>query len=305
MKVSVLIGSRNRPEALHRCLTSILNQDYADLQILVLDDNSDQMRLDEIVRAAFPDPRLHCFRSEQPLGVAAGRNFLMQQADGDVFCVLDDDACFTQADAISHFMDSFKEYPQAGILAFFIIDQDTAEAALHVPFSQRSLKQDPGLLTKSGLVSYYLGGGHALRRTVIEQCGAYRDDLTFGQEELDLSYRVIEGGFQIIYLPQIVIHHYPEPSVLDGQGKLRHKELYFFTRNRFFIAYRYLPAKYVPIYLGMRLAKQGLEAIRARALGQYFGGILAGLKMLPHIERTPLSPHAVAYLEANYGRLWY
>ncbi|RMG32519.1 MAG: glycosyltransferase family 2 protein, partial [Methanobacteriota archaeon] len=77
-KFSVLINSRDRLPILYRCLESVLTQDYPDLEILVLDDASTRYHLGDRLSAVFKDPRLHCFRVETPLGVAGGRNFLMQ-----------------------------------------------------------------------------------------------------------------------------------------------------------------------------------------------------------------------------------
>ena len=43
--VSVLIGTRNRPQPLLRCLNSILSQNYPKLEVLVLDDCSQEYNI--------------------------------------------------------------------------------------------------------------------------------------------------------------------------------------------------------------------------------------------------------------------
>ncbi|MCB0210940.1 MAG: glycosyltransferase family 2 protein [Anaerolineae bacterium] len=305
MKVSVLVGSRNRPDVLRRCVATALNQDYSDLQILVLDDHSDRYRLDEIIQAEFHDPRLRCFRSEQPLGVAGGRNFLMQQASGDIFCVIDDDACFAQTDAVSRLVETFDAHSRVGILAFKIINHVNNKTDLRLPFNRRQRRKNPRIMTQAGLVSYFVGTGHAIRRCVIERCGSYRADLMYGEEELDLSYQAIEQGFEILYVPEIAVLHYPQPSVVTRQKGYRHQELYYHVRNRFFLAYKYLPARYIPSYLSVWLITYGFSAAKSAALGEYCGGIAAGFKLLRQLKRTPLSRQAIAYLAAHHGRLWY
>lgn len=40
LKISVLIGTRNRPEVVRRCIDSVMLQDYESLEVIVLDDAS-------------------------------------------------------------------------------------------------------------------------------------------------------------------------------------------------------------------------------------------------------------------------
>ena len=305
MKVSVLIGSRDRPDTLYRSVDSVLAQEYRPLELLILDDNSNRHRLAELVRARFSDKRVHCFRTERSLGVAGGRNFLMRQAGGEIFCVLDDDAYFADDNCISRFVQAFQAYPQVGILASKIVDYGQDQESLKVPFTQRARQKHPALTEEIQLVSYYLGGGHAVHRRVIEQCGPYRNDLMFGEEELDLSYRAIAAGFEILYLPDVVVHHRPEPSVMNQDGKQRHLELYYHVRNRFFLAYKYLPWRYMPVYLIIWLGQYGLTAVKQSTLDQLFRGLVAGVKVTRSVNRSPLGAEAVQYLKAHYGRLWY
>lgn len=305
MKVSVLIGSRDRAEVLAHCLQSVLTQQYKPLEVLLLDDNSSQYLLEEQLGAHFQDERLRWFRSDRALGVAGGRNFLMRQATGDIFCVIDDDACFADDSSVSKLVLAFEHYPQIGILAFKIINHQSGRQRLRLPFTQHHLKKSPNIAQECNLVSYYIGCGHAIRRLVIEQCGGYWEDMMFGEEELDLSYRAIMRGFAIKYLPDVVVYHYPQPSVIGQTAKKRYSELHYHIRNRFFISYKYLPAINTPVYLTIWLAIYGLRALKLGAFGEFLSGIKAGVRLWKTIKRTPLSPQAIEYLKTNYGRLWY
>jgi len=305
IKVSILIGSRDRVEVLTRCLESVLTQDYDSLEILVLDDNSSRYHLDELLAAKFQDARLRYFRSDKSLGVAGGRNFLMQQTTGDIFCIIDDDACFTDRHSVAQFIKTFEDYPCVGILATKVIEYRSSQVGLLIPFSQHWCKRRPHLIEERGLVSYYLGTCHALRRQVIEQCGNYQGDLMFGEEELDLSYRAIEQNFELMYLPDVVIHHYPQSSVVGQQGCRHRSELYYHVRNRFFLSYRYLPARYIPVYLTIWLSVYGVRALKSGAIEDFLAGIGAGWELISTLQRTPLSPKAIQYLKTHYGRLWH
>ncbi len=305
MKVSILIGSRDRPEILKRCLESACAQQYSPLEILILDDNSTQVRLAEALAVQLADARVRCLRADESRGVAGGRNFLMQQAKGDIFCVIDDDAYFEDRDNIVQLVEAFKRDPKVGIVATRVVEHQAGQTDLRVPFSRRARQQQPGLTGRTQRVSYYLGTCHAIHRKVIERCGGYRDDLMFGEEELDLSYRAIEAGFELLYLPEVVVHHHPQPSVVGQRDDRPRSELYYHVRNRFFMAYQYLPALYIPTYLTVWLSLYGLRAMRQRRFKDFWGGMQAGLALIKSLQRTRLSPPTIRYLKAHHGRLWY
>jgi glycosyltransferase involved in cell wall biosynthesis len=48
MRISVLVGTRNRDVALRRCLASIAAQDDAPHEVIVLDDASDTIRVADV-----------------------------------------------------------------------------------------------------------------------------------------------------------------------------------------------------------------------------------------------------------------
>lgn len=58
---------------------------------------------------------------------------------------------------------------------------------------------------------FYAGGAHAVKREVIEQLGSYPDDFFYGMEEYDLSYRIINAGYSIVYSDKIVMLHKESP----------------------------------------------------------------------------------------------
>jgi GT2 family glycosyltransferase len=303
VKVSILIGTRNRYEPLLSCLDSVLTQSFSDIEILILDDYSSDFLVEEKVREKYIDPRLKFFRSSQVLGVAAGRNFLMKQAEGDVFCVIDDDALMEHSRCIQDIVEYFVSQPQAGILALKVIDYGFEKTDLLVPFSRHWRKKAPHLPETKQVVSYYLGGFHAIRREVIQRCGDYYSGLVFGEEEMDLAYRVVEAGFEIHYLPHVTAHHFPGQSVIGT--KKNGTELFHHVRNRFYLAYKYLPSICIPVYLSIWLFVLGYIALKKRAIGDYLKGILAGISQCWHIPRTPLSREAIGYLKRHYGRILY
>ncbi|QIA26701.1 glycosyltransferase [Thermaerobacter sp. PB12/4term] len=305
MKVSVLIGSRNRPHVLRRCLDSIMRQTYDDMEVIVLDDASDDIHAYSAVVRAYSGVRL--IRSEFPCGVAKGRNRLVAKALGDVLCFIDDDAYFETSTAISWLVDVFARDTRVGIVACKIVDHQGGVTDALVPIPRFARWKNPRLIEEPRYVAYYLGGCHVILREVFERCGRYCDALVFGEEELDLSYRAISVGYRIYYEPRVVVHHEPEPSVLapNSGHHGRDAELYYHIRNRFYLAFRYLPVIYIPSYLFLWTGKYALDAVKLGRVAPVVKGIMDGIKTLKGLKREVLPPHAVDYMRRNFGRLWY
>lgn len=305
MKVSVLIATRNREAPLLRCLRILTEQEMPEgFEIIVVDDASDQLDVRSRVADEFGH-RIVCYRTPSPRGVAGARNLLIEKAAGDVLVFLDDDAFPTDRSAILRVKQHFDEHPRCGVLAFKIHDVQPGLDTLLVPFSRRALRGNPRIAEEEGRVSYFVGAGHALRRDVVVRAGTYQDDFVYGLEELDLSYRAIQAGFEIHYSPSIRIEHRPEPSVLAQNSKRLDAELLYRVKNRFYLAKRYLPLPYPLTYLPVWLTKHAIDAVSRGALRAYFRGIREGVRSFAAVPRTPLSPEAVAYLKEHHGRLWY
>jgi GT2 family glycosyltransferase len=85
-------------------------------------------------------------------------------------------------------------------------------------------------------VSRFVGVGHALRRAAFNDAGGYDAGLFFCEEELDLSYRMIDRGYWIVYDPSIVVLHKrsPEERVEWDQGRT-----YYQVRNAVLVQHRH------------------------------------------------------------------
>jgi glycosyltransferase involved in cell wall biosynthesis len=87
--VSVVIPTHKRPHLLHRALDSVRAQDFADFEVLVVDDG--QCDATAQVVATFADPRIRYLRQPENRGVAAARNRGLREARGHFIAFLDDD----------------------------------------------------------------------------------------------------------------------------------------------------------------------------------------------------------------------
>ena len=303
--ISILIGSRNRPQVLKRCLESIARQQYTNFEVVVLDDaSSPPVNQDELCASLPHTFPIRFLRNDNQLGLAKVRNRLIAEAAGDVYCIMDDDAYFDNETALQHLATTLASDDKTGIIAFNILDYRQDRVRSLTPHKRQHIKQDASLLNRPHLVSYFLGCGHAIRKTVIDTCGGFDEVLVYGVDEIELAYRALNNGFQIHYQPDILLHHDPPAKEKELRSEKAWR-LHFLLRNRILFAYKHLPIKYYLPYVIGWLGFYGLRSLIKGIPGAYLKGISDGLRDIKLIQRSPIKPSTVTYLKAHFGRLWY
>lgn len=88
--VSVIVPVYNGERTLERCLRSIQNQSYENIEVIVVDDGSSDHSEKIIEKFVDKDARFHCIRKENS-GVSDSRNQAMAAAKGEYFQFVDCD----------------------------------------------------------------------------------------------------------------------------------------------------------------------------------------------------------------------
>ena len=91
MKVSVVVPIYNRVHLLSNCVRSIINQTHEDLELIVVDDGSENGQAIKMVIRGFDDPRVKYMRLDTRRGAAYARNEGYKVAKGDLIAVQDHD----------------------------------------------------------------------------------------------------------------------------------------------------------------------------------------------------------------------
>ena len=89
--LSVYLPTRNRAGLVRRAIESVLRQDHADLELLVVDDASTDDTPEVLARIAAADGRVRVFRQPRQSGAPAARNVALREATGRYVTGLDDD----------------------------------------------------------------------------------------------------------------------------------------------------------------------------------------------------------------------
>lgn len=105
-KVSVIVPVYNAEKTIKKAVCSILNQSYADLEIILINDGSMDNSLNICIEFAEKDNRVVVF-SKNNAGVSSARNMGLEVAQGDFCCFVDSDD-WIEKDYIERLVQSMK-----------------------------------------------------------------------------------------------------------------------------------------------------------------------------------------------------
>ena len=90
-KISINITTYNRAHLLPRCIESVIFQSYKNIEIIIVDDCSDDNTQKVVSELQKRDKRIKYFRHEKNRGNAEARNTAMKNSLGEYIAFLDDD----------------------------------------------------------------------------------------------------------------------------------------------------------------------------------------------------------------------
>lgn len=194
LRVSVLIPAYNEEKVIADTVHRILDSDYRDLEILVIDDGSKDQTA-EVVRREFGNTSSVTLISVPNGGKARALNFGIEKAKGEIIVALDADTQFDR-DTIARLVRWFTD-PQVGAVAgnakvgnrFNMI---TRWQALEYIVAQNLERR---ALAALGTLTVVPGAVGAWRRSVLIALGGYPTDTL--AEDQDLTIGLQRAGYKV------------------------------------------------------------------------------------------------------------
>ena len=89
--VSILVPFYNVEQYIDRCIQSLIDQTYENIEILLIDDCSPDKSLEIAQNYAHNDPRIKILRYEKNRGLGGARNYGLEIATGKYVLFVDSD----------------------------------------------------------------------------------------------------------------------------------------------------------------------------------------------------------------------
>jgi GT2 family glycosyltransferase len=243
--------------------------------IIVVDDSSDPPIGDALDKVP-PAIRSKLRFIEQPgaQGYIVARNTIMRLAATDAVLNLDDDAIVIEGKSVRSALQVLERNPSVGAVA-------CAQAAADGSPWPASMQPSP-----AGYPCYvpaFIGFAHLLRRQVFLALGGYQESFHFYGEEKDYCLRLLNAGYDVVYLPDARVAHVPDPS---GRSEARY--LRYVIRNDCLSAMYNEPLPMAIVTVPIRLARY--VAMRRHGQVKDSGGFqwVVGelMALLPDVWRT-------------------
>lgn len=197
--ISVVIPVHNRLEMAQRAVSSVLAQDYADYELIVVDDGSthDLTELQSLVLSAD-----HKYIQTKHRGVAAARNRALQESSGEWICLLDSDDLWLP-EKLAQQVAYHKSHPE------FLISQTLERWFRNEKLVNKkdSHAQPVGNgFTRSLELCCISSSSVMFHRKVLEETGFY-DEVLPACEDYDFWVRVT-ANFEIGLVPEVLVEKF-------------------------------------------------------------------------------------------------
>ncbi len=204
--ITVGICTRDRQSSLLRCLRSLRHAEGLIERVFVADDAS-AVPVEPAVRAELGDDLpVTVLRNEAPIGPTTGRNRIAREAATPFILYMDDDAALLPGSAVHDALAVLRADPSVAAVAFAQADE---AGALYPAGAQ------PSAATEPALVRTFIGFAHLVRADALRAAGGYREILQILGEERELTLRLLDAGYRVVYLPHAAVAHLADPSGRD------------------------------------------------------------------------------------------
>lgn len=208
-RISVLVSTRNRPEQVVNCVRSILANEDADFELIVV-DQSHASQIEQARHAAGADQRLRWVPTATQ-GLSVSRNVGLSFASAPIIVFTDDD-CEVAPNWLASIRKEFEADESLDMIFGAVVlrpeDRASGYAAEFEPIARTEYVGQPPDISEP----WGVGANMAFRRKVFELVGHFDELLGAGSgfyagEETDLTIRAFSRGLKAVFTPDAKVLH--------------------------------------------------------------------------------------------------
>lgn len=257
MKFSLIIGTLNRRKEIECCLESLLDQNYNDYEIIIVDQSENKDT--ELYISELNNPRIK-YVHVQYKNLSKARNDGILMSSGDYICLVDDDA---------HYDKTYLEIASQNVKNNIILSGKIHDTISNKPYVKYKESKNNRNLNQRDIIRTCPSAALIIPYELFKKIGGFDENFGIGSlygsgEETDVLLRAIYNGYHVMYLKDLILFHpYPVPCKtstnieksmlkrakhLEGLGALikKHRteyknriimETYYETKIKLFIKY--------------------------------------------------------------------
>jgi GT2 family glycosyltransferase len=232
--VSIVVVNFNGGDLLRQCLITLLDTDYSNYEIIVVDNASTDESFIEIIDSFATDPRIKLVENSENVGHSEGCNIGARVAAGKYIVFIDSDIKFEAENWLKELVNVMEHDSTIGVAQAKIVLSENKSCldcvclavdalgtwAANYGSNEEMLKENFEILAASS-------GCCIVKRDVFNQVGGFDTDYFMYDDDTDLSLRVRLMGYRILFVPSALVIH--RAGVLRGVSGLM---LYYSSKNR-------------------------------------------------------------------------
>lgn len=261
-QTAIIVVNWNSFSLTNDCICSLKKMSSADYDIVVIDNDSKD-RSGQELKDCHSDIIL--LQAGSNLGFTGGNNLGIKYAlkQGYEYLFLLNNDTFVQENLLTVLVAAMRQHPDAGAIQPIIYMNNDRSRLWNGgsaynrwfghPYSPR-YNRVPGikqLMTKQ--VDWITGCAFFVRADVIRQTGGFAENLFIYNEDVDLSFRIREKGFQLWYTPDAAVYHIAGMSSqnesANTEGFVAPRVHYMSVRNRIWFLKAHTKTLFVPTVL--------------------------------------------------------
>ncbi|MBP3789292.1 MAG: glycosyltransferase family 2 protein [Prevotella sp.] len=273
MKLSVIIVNYNVRYYIEQCINSVerATKDI-ETEIFVVDNHSTDGSV-PYLRRRF-GKRIELIESNHNLGFARANNKAIRESTGEYVLLLNPDT-FVGEDAIRQVVDFLDAHPKAGGIGVKMHNADgtlARESRRGIPTPFVSMLKMFGFSKRyymsylswdePGRIEVISGAFCMVRRKVLDEVGLLDKDFFMYGEDIDLSYRILKGGYENWFVPANILHYKGEST---QKSSFRYVHVFyqamiiFFRKHYGHLSFLFTIPIQVAIYLRAFIALIGMQ----------------------------------------------
>jgi glycosyltransferase involved in cell wall biosynthesis len=197
--VSVLIGTYNREDLIRRCLDSIFNQSYINIEVIVIDDCSsdDTPKVLSEYKLKYPN-QFKCLRNKKNMGIAYNSNKAFELSRGDYIALIGDDDFWIDRSKLEKQIDILKNNTHLGISGTWWQEfNENNNKYIKKPLEPKNWKER--MLSGGGVIC---GSTPLIKKETWLASGGFDENQKRGTDS-DLFRRIILSGYKASILYEV------------------------------------------------------------------------------------------------------
>ncbi|MDI6758890.1 MAG: glycosyltransferase [Candidatus Omnitrophota bacterium] len=217
--ITIIIPVKNAEKTIEKCIISLLNLDYSNYEITIVDDTSCD-KTPEILKNY--EQKIKLITNTLSLGPSTSRNIAALEAKGKYLAFTDAD-CIVDKYWLKELIAGFNMYPEVAACGG---TQELPKDA--VDFEKKVFL----FMKKTGFISDYMRKPNAglayvshnpscnvmYRKNLFLATGGFLKGLWPG-EDVELDYRLKRKGLELLFNPKAIVYHY-RPDNLKNFGRM-------------------------------------------------------------------------------------